>query len=180
MPSVNTQLLNISRRFLFFLLTFLPGIMHVQKTLAQTIGNKDYAVLLENLLKHTVPEVTVQQVVKMDHIILLDTRKKAEFEVSHLKSAIWVGYSDFDLNKMIDIDKQQPIIVYCSIGFRSEKIAEKLVASGYKNVSNLYGGIFEWVNNGFEVVDTSGITSNVHTFNKNWGKWVQKGNKVYR
>jgi rhodanese-related sulfurtransferase len=160
--------------------TFLPGVMHVQKTMAQTVGNKDYGVLLDKLLRHTVPEVTAQQVVKMDNIILLDTRKKAEFDVSHLKSAIWVGYSDFDDSKMIGIDKQQQIIVYCSVGFRSEKIAEKLLSHGYKNVSNLYGGIFEWVNAGYEVVNTFGKTTNVHTFNKNWGKWSQKGNKVYR
>ena len=158
----------------------MPGVRHVRRTLYQTVGNNDYQILLRSLLQHSVPEITVQQAFERDGVIFLDTRKKAEFDVSHLRSAIWVGYSDFDFNKITDIVKQQQIIVYCSVGFRSEKITEKLLADGYENVSNLYGGIFEWVNNGFEVVNTSGITSNVHTFSRNWGKWLQKGNKVYR
>ena len=45
--------------------------------------------------------------------------------------------------------------MYCSIGKRSEKVTQKLKKAGYNNVSNLYGGIFEWVNQGNEVVDTN-------------------------
>ena len=179
MSSTISSLLKANRRNIFILLTFLPCIVHVQKTLAQTVGNKSYDVLLQTLLNHTVPEVSAQQVAKMDNVVLLDARKKAEFDVSHLTGAKWVGYADFDNSKMKGIDKQQKIIVYCSVGFRSEKIAERLQQAGFKNVSNLYGGIFEWVNNGFEVVNTSGRTLNVHAFNRIWGMWLQKGNKVY-
>ena len=51
---------------------------------------------------------------------------------------------------------------------------------GYTNVYNLYGGIFEWKNANFKVVDTLGNnTEKVHTFNKTWSKWLQKGKKVY-
>lgn len=38
---------------------------------------------------------------------------------------------------------------------------------GYKNVFNLYGGIFEWKNNGGKVVTNQNTaTDNIHTFNK--------------
>ena len=179
MSSINTVFQKNTRRLVFFLVTFLPGVMHVQKTLAQTVGNKDFAVLLDNLLKHTVPEVSAKQIVESKNVLFLDARKKMEFDVSHIENAIWVGYLDFDSCKLIGIDKQQPIIVYCSVGFRSEKIAEKLISSGYKNVKNLYGGIFEWVNSGYDIVNTQGKTNEVHTFNKDWSKWVLKGEKVY-
>jgi hypothetical protein len=44
----------------------------------------------------------------------------------------------------------------------------------------LYGGIFEWKNNNFKVLDTLGNeTEKVHTFSKSWSKWLTKGEKVY-
>ncbi len=179
MPSFKKPIQKAQRKIWFWFFTFLPGIRHVQKIVRQTVGNKEFDVLLEKLLQHSVKEVTAKQVSEMDNLLLLDARKQTEYEVSHLPNAQWAGYSEFDMEKLIDIDKQQPIIVYCSVGFRSEKIAEQLQANGYNNVANLYGGIFEWVNNGYAVVNKNGVTEKVHSFNKDWGKWLLKGEKVY-
>ncbi|MBU2047030.1 MAG: rhodanese-like domain-containing protein, partial [Bacteroidetes bacterium] len=64
--------------------------------------------------------------------------------------------------------------------YRSEKIAEKLIHDGYKNVFNLYGGIFEWGNEGNPIYKDNGIqTTEIHTYNKKWAKWVERGTKVY-
>ena len=72
------------------------------------------------------------------------------------------------------------IVVYCSLGIRSEKISEKLKAEGYSNVRNLYGGIFEWKNKGFEVFDSEGKeTEKVHAYSKSWSKWLKNGEKIY-
>jgi rhodanese-related sulfurtransferase len=115
--------------------------------------------------------------------ILLDAREKNEFNVSHLKNAIFVGYNSFNLKETIaklPKDKNTKIVVYCSLGVRSETIAHKLIQNGYTNVFNLYGGIFQWKNKDFEIVDTTGLkTERIHTFSKDWGKWVHKGIKVY-
>ncbi|MFQ5334631.1 MAG: rhodanese-like domain-containing protein, partial [Flavobacteriales bacterium] len=75
--------------------------------------------------------------------------------------------------------RRREVIVYCSVGYRSEKIAEKLAGMGFGQVFNLYGGIFEWVNRGYPVYDEHGQTDNVHAYNHNWGLWLHKGNKVY-
>jgi len=70
--------------------------------------------------------------------------------------------------------------VYCSLGIRSEDIAEKLKKAGYNNVLNLYGGIFEWKNKDFTVYNSEGTqTEKIHTFSKEWSKWLTKGIKVY-
>ena len=70
--------------------------------------------------------------------------------------------------------------MYCSVGYRSEKISEKLIAAGFTDVSNLYGGIFEWVNIGRPVYKASNQKTNrVHTYNKEWSKWLRTGIKVY-
>ena len=100
--------------------------------------------------------------------------------MSHLKDAKHVGYNNFEMKSVKDIPLDQSIVVYCAVGYRSEKIAEKLVKAGYKNVSNLYGGIFEWVNEGNPVYDASGKpTAKIHTYSSNWAIWVHKGEKVY-
>ena len=140
-----------------------------------------YDLLLKQLLSHSVREISVQEAVaKPTGILFLDAREEREYEVSHIKSAIPVGYDDFTLATVKDIPKNQRIIVYCSVGYRSEKVAEKLQAAGYTNVVNLYGGIFEWVNEGHEVVGPSGHpTTKVHAYNAAWGVWLKNGEKVY-
>jgi len=117
-----------------------------------------------------------------DGVLLLDTRKKEEYEVSHLKNAIWVGYKEFDedLVRSQIPDKEAPILVYCSIGVRSENIGEKLMDMGYLNVKNLYGGIFDWKNKDNPVYKSNNQeTDSVHAFSKHWGKLLTKGIKVY-
>jgi rhodanese-related sulfurtransferase len=139
-----------------------------------------YDMLLSGMLRHSVPEVSVQQVVShLKGTILLDAREPIEFSVSHINGALSVGYEHFDLNKWLYLPKNSPIVVYCSVGYRSEKISEHLLAAGFINVSNLYGGIFEWVNEGLLVVDASGATNRVHAYNAAWGIWLNKGEKVY-
>ncbi|HAF78076.1 MAG TPA: rhodanese-like domain-containing protein, partial [Maribacter sp.] len=77
-------------------------------------------------------------------------------------------------------DKTQPIIVYCSIGVRSEDIGEKLKELGYTKILNLYGGIFDWKNKGGQVFNSKEIpTDSVHAFSRHWGKLLQEGIKVY-
>jgi predicted sulfurtransferase len=77
------------------------------------------------------------------------------------------------------IDKNTPIVVYCSIGYRSEKVGEKLLNEGF-TVYNLYGGIFNWKNSNNPVVDNNEIaTQKVHCFNQEWSKWLLKGEKIY-
>ncbi len=139
----------------------------------------EYKHMLDTLLKHTVKEISPKQAIAKKKAIYLDARKLDEYNVSHIANAIRVGYSDFALNKVPVINRKKPIIVYCSVGYRSEKISEKLLAAGYKNVQNLYGGIFEWVNEGYPLEDSVGNTLNVHAYNKEWGKWLQAGNRKY-
>ncbi len=114
--------------------------------------------------------------------IILDAREPEEFRVSHIKGALNVGYNDFspEEKSVQKLNKSGPVIVYCSVGIRSEKIGEKLKKAGFTNLKNLYGGIFEWKNKGFPVVDSTGqSTENIHIFGKMWGQYLSAGNPVY-
>ncbi|MFI8604976.1 rhodanese-like domain-containing protein [Cellulophaga baltica] len=143
------------------------------------IGQRSIEKTLEKLNKESIPYITVAELQQQDSLVILDTRELKEYKVSHLKNAIWVGYDNFDAHKLKLEDKNQKIVVYCSIGVRSENIGEKLLANGYSNVQNLYGGIFEWVEEDLPVYDSEeNRTENIHVFSKYWGKLLTKGNKI--
>ena len=137
---------------------------------------------LKRFNTESVPYITVDGLQKNPNLIVLDTREREEFQVSHLRKALWVGFKEFEIGKIQKKipDTSAPIVVYCSIGVRSEKIGEQLQNAGYTNVKNLYGGIFEWKNQGQIVVDSlENPTERVHAFSKFWGKLLTKGDKVY-
>jgi rhodanese-related sulfurtransferase len=130
----------------------------------------------------SIPYISIEQLkadlVNNEKLILLDTRSKEEYEVSHLKDAQWIGYKEFEELKVKNIDKNSKIVVYCSVGVRSEKIGEKLKSLGFENIKNLYGGVFEWVNNGYTIYVNQEPTENIHTYNKRWGQYIKRGNKI--
>ncbi|MCJ7467708.1 MAG: rhodanese-like domain-containing protein [Maribacter sp.] len=137
---------------------------------------------LKKFNRESVPYIQPEELVPQQNAIILDTREKSEYDVSHLKNAIWVGYKNFQLDSVIPKikNKKSEIVVYCSIGVRSEDIGEKLMKAGYSDVKNLYGGIFEWKNKGYPVYDNQEKeTEKIHAFSKHWGKLLFKGEKVY-
>jgi rhodanese-related sulfurtransferase len=144
------------------------------------VSDTAYDLLLSTLLSHSVPEVSAATIVSGQYR-LLDARAYREFEVSHIAGATWVGYDDFNMDRLAGIAKQIPVAVYCSVGYRSERIAEKLRQQGYTNVVNVYGGIFEWVNRGHSVVTGGGAeTEVVHAYSKFWGIWLKRGAPIYQ
>ena len=136
--------------------------------------NKSFDSKVARTIGFTVPLIGVDELAEnQSDYILLDARELSEYEVSHIPGAKFIGYDNFDLNTLKDIPKDSPIVIYCSIGYRSEKIGEQLLNEGFINVKNLYGSLFEWVNSGNQVVDNQGVvTKKVHTYNRVWSKWV--------
>ena len=144
---------------------------------------KNFDEMATDMAKGDVPTLRANDVAssikKGEEIILLDAREKKEYEVSSIKGSQFVGYDYFKKSSVKDIPKDSKVVVYCSVGYRSCKIGEKLQDMGFTNVHNMYGGIFDWVNNGNEVVDQSNKpTKKAHSYNEDWGKWLIRGEKV--
>jgi rhodanese-related sulfurtransferase len=139
--------------------------------------------LLNQYNDRSVPYISVQELaMPKTEVVILDAREIEEYQTSHLKNAIYVGYDFFQIDSIQKriLNRDQNIVVYCSLGIRSETIAKKLKKAGYTNVLNLYGGIFEWKNKGFKVYNSEEEeTENIHTFSKEWSTWLKKGVKVY-
>ncbi|TXD72281.1 rhodanese-like domain-containing protein [Aequorivita antarctica] len=152
---------------------------------ANGFAQKNLDELLQKHNVQSIPYILVEELQMFqlnDTVTILDAREPEEFNVSHLKSAINVGFNDFssEEKQLQNINKDAQIIIYCSLGIRSEKIGEKLEKAGFTNVKNLYGGIFEWKKKGYPVIDSIGEeTENVHAFSKHWSKYLQAGNPVY-
>lgn len=110
------------------------------------------------------------------NFILLDTREEKEYAVSHIETATYAGYDDINIKALVkDLDPRDTIVVYCSVGYRSGKIGEKLQKEGFQNVYNLKGGLFRWANEERKLVNEEGIvTKKVHGFNEKWAKWLKK------
>ncbi len=151
-------------------------------SLSPLFGQEPIDLILKEYNSRTVPYISVDQLNKhkKDYLIL-DTRKKEEFDVSHIPNAIWSGeLLDESAFAKANPDKSQPIVVYCSIGVRSEDFGESLQKMGYKNVYNLYGSIFTWKDKGYTVLNRNGNPSDsIHVYSKEWSKYLKTGIKVY-
>ena len=149
------------------------------------VAQKTMDDILKKYNDESVPYITSEILASSQNnpaIVLLDTREKSEYTVSHIKGAIYAGHETFKVSNISETikDKDTPIIVYCSLGVRSEQIGKKLQKAGYTNIQNLYGGIFDWKNKNYPVVNTQNKeTDSVHVYSKEWGKWLLKGKKVY-
>ena len=148
-----------------------------------------YDRMLGLLYKGTVPTIQPAALATLLHeepvkgrsnVLLLDTRTPDEYRVSHLRGAKFVDYDkfrDFDLK---DVARNRPVVVYCTVGARSEQVGAWLREQGFRDVRNLYGGIFQWMNDGQAVVNAQGPTTDVHPYSLLWRPWLKTGNPVYK
>ena len=106
--------------------------------------------------------------------VLLDTRSEKEYEVSRLKNAR-LFVPGFSWGKQVkDISKDTAIVIYCSMGYRSSKMVQKMQDIGYTNVYNLRGSIFMWANEGRTVVRNGKVVKVIHPYKKKWGVLLNK------
>ena len=140
-----------------------------QSTQSQSFDNR-----LRELLDFSIPTIDVTKAYENSaEYIFLDARELVEYQISHIPGARYIGFDHFSPKHLKGIDFDKNIIIYCSVGYRSEKLGEKLSRMGYKNVNNLYGSIFEWVNCELPVENGHGLaTDSIHTYNSQWSKWV--------
>ncbi|MGF1569529.1 MAG: rhodanese-like domain-containing protein [Nodosilinea sp.] len=128
-------------------------------------------------VKHTFPAapvITIQQLAtwlsdgQLSPPILLDVRKAEEFAVSHLPQARQAPTLEAVMG--MGLSQNQPIVAYCSIGYRSARLVEALQAASFTQVYNLEGSIFQWANAGYPIVCEDRPVAGVHPYNALWGQ----------
>ena len=72
------------------------------------------------------------------------------------------------------IDPVRTVVVYCSIGYRSSRLAEKLRARGIENVFNLEGSLFQWANEGRPLYRGEERVYQAHPYDEEWGQLLDR------
>lgn len=134
-----------------------------------------YAPLNEKLAKTIKADehaISAEEASALSNPLFLDAREVEEYNVSHLPGAERIGYDQPDFALVAEVDKDRPVVVYCTIGYRSERMAKQLRDQGFSKVYNLYGSIYAWSLAGLPLENAQGRpTKSIHTYNKKWGTY---------
>ncbi len=106
--------------------------------------------------------------------VLLDVRTPTEWKVSHLPNGRRVDPNATAHEAAGDLAKDAPIVAYCSVGYRSGQMAERLRNAGFTQVQDLEGSIFEWANEGRPLVRDGKPAQQVHPYNAAWGRLLHQ------
>lgn len=106
--------------------------------------------------------------------LILDARAPEEYAVSHLPGAILTPTEEEAREKLRNVDQTRTIVVYCSVGYRSSLLAERLGELGYKNVFSLEGSIFQWANEGRSLFRGTEKVRAVHPYDDQWGELLSR------
>jgi phage shock protein E len=79
---------------------------------------------------------------------LVDVREPWEYERGHLPGARNVPLSDIPVRAG---ELSEPMVLVCASGNRSAEAAQYLVESGFREVGNLAGGTFGWIQRGLPI-----------------------------
>lgn len=77
-----------------------------------------------------------------DELLLVDVRTPEEHEIARIPAGRLLDAALHD--EIGKGSRDRPIVVYCHHGSRSQRAAEELVQQGFRDVSNLTGGIHAW------------------------------------
>lgn len=135
MPVVPYFLLKIMKKVLFFtLLSALTACVTESGPAQQTLN----AAQLENLLN---TDKSVQ---------VVDVRTPEEVRQSgKIGNAVVIDYSAPDFaQKVAQLDKKRPVVVYCAAGGRSPRAAAKMTQMGFQKVYDYNGGMNDWLAKG--------------------------------
>jgi sodium/bile acid cotransporter 7 len=95
--------------------------------------------------------------------VFVDVREPEEQQVSMLPGAITAE----ELRQHPGRYADRTLIAYCTISYRSGKLAQELKARGI-TLLNLRGGLLAWVHHGGKVFDAAGETRRIHVYGRKW------------
>lgn len=126
-----------------------------------------------------VPQVTTDALADLlarapASVLLLDARSLAEYEVGHLRGAVHADSLDAALAARSAPGAGSTVVVYCSVGYRSAALAERLIATGAGNVSNLEGSLFRWANEDRPVYRGAERVFEVHPYDADWASLLDR------
>ena len=96
-------------------------------------------------------------------VVFVDVRRRKEQAVSMIPGAITAD----QLTDDIESYRGKRIIAYCTISYRSGKLAARLMKDGLP-VENLKAGLLGWTHAGGPLADDNGPTNRLHVYGRKW------------
>lgn len=76
-------------------------------------------------------------------VVVVDVRSASEWEAGHIPGSLNVPLSNL-ADRMFEIPRDKPVVLYCRTGYRSLIAASMLQAEGYHQLFDMVGGITAW------------------------------------
>lgn len=91
-----------------------------------------------------------QKLDQNERLTLVDCREQGEWDEGHIPQAIFIPLSEIE-DRYAEIlkNKNDKIVLQCRSGKRSMAAAGFLKEHGYTDLTNLEGGILDWMSQGF-------------------------------
>ncbi len=124
------------------------------------VMNATHSIALTSRGKITYVNITAEEakrVIDTEDVILLDVRTEEEYDSAHIEEATLIPVAEL-CNRTEELNKSKKIVVYCRSGHRSAIASDILIEHGFKRVYNVLGGINEWEERGYPVVNTTTST----------------------
>ncbi len=74
---------------------------------------------------------------------LVDVREPDEYASGHIAGALSIPLKALP-NRLNEVPKDRPVVVYCRSGHRSAMAQTFLAQQGYTNVTSMTGGLLSW------------------------------------
>ena len=100
-----------------------------------------------------------QQKTILPTIQLLDVRTMDEYKAGHIKNSFhadWLNEKEFR-ERIVHLDKNTPVLVYCASGPRSNAAAAWLAQNGFREVYELRNGFIGWQKDERPIESTANI-----------------------
>jgi rhodanese-related sulfurtransferase len=90
----------------------------------------------------SVRELADMRSTRKEHMVL-DVREARELDICQLEGAVHVPMAEIPA-RVVDLPTNQPLVVLCHHGARSQMVVDFLRDAGFDNAVNLEGGIEAW------------------------------------
>ena len=84
--------------------------------------------------------------------VILDLRIPSVYQQSHLKSAQSLAFDSQFRNILINMNRNQPYIIYSESGEDGKQALEEMRQLGFRNTYNISGGYQAWLAQGYPIV----------------------------
>lgn len=116
-----------------------------------------------------------RQMIEEEDIFILDVCTPSGYDDGQIEGAVLIPLRNLKSDpdalspdellparmKELPCNRNTKILVYCKVGKRGAEASSLLVDAGYKEVSNLEGGLTKWVQEGYPIVATYDSWKNV-------------------